>query len=877
MLVSPGSTYRVQLHSGFGFHAAGEIAEYLAALGITHLYCSPILEAVPGSTHGYDVIDPQRLSDEHGGAPGYAKMVGSLRDAGLGQVLDIVPNHMAVHPANQWWWDVLENGPASRYAEFFDIDWQGPDERSAFTVLVPVLDDHYGRVLEAGELIVFRSGGAFCLRYHDHRLPISPRTLDELLGAAARRAGSAELAELAQGFGALPPARMTDRAAVFERHAAKVELADRLERLYTDRPDLAEAVDAELVAFNGDADRLDTLLRRQNYRLARWRTASEELDYRRFFNIEGLIGIRSEEPEVFAETHALILQLVHEGVIDGLRIDHVDGLRDPARYLRRVADATGGIYTVVEKILEPREHLPPSWSAAGTSGYDFMIRVGNLFVETAHEPDMTACYASFTGRSVDYADAVRSCKHQIMREELTAEVDRLVRLLAAVCADHRRHRDHTRRELRDALREVVANYPVYRTYVTRGRPADASERSHIAAALVGAASHRPDIDTELLAFLGELAAGDHDGPLEGEFAERLQQLTAPVMAKGVEDTAFYRYHRLVSLNEVGGDPATFGAPVDTFHEATADAAEDWPQSMLTLSTHDTKRSADVRARLHVLSEVPDAWRTAVRRWAEVNGRHRRGAWPDRNTEYLLYQTLVGAWPIEVDRVVAFMAKATKEAKVHTSWVDPVADYDDAVRSFSSAILGDETFLTELHRFLDTEEIVARGFRNSLAQTALLLTCPGVPDVYQGNELWDLSLVDPDNRRPVDFARRRALLDKLVGAGPTDALALSETGAPKLWLTQRLLAHRRAQPDAYQSGLYEPLTVRGPRSRDIVAFTRGRLAVVVPCRTAPGWAGTTVDLPAGRWRALTSEGTHDSGSQPVGELLHRFPVAVLTRD
>lgn len=869
-MTTPGSTYRVQLRSEFDFDDAAGIAEYLTALGVTHLYCSPYLQAAPGSTHGYDVVDPHVLSADLGGTAGHAGLVGALRDAGLGQVLDIVPNHMAVDRTNRWWWDVLENGPSSRFARFFDIDWESGDERRAFRVLVPVLGDHYGRVLEAGELSLGRNAGRVTVRYHEHELPLSPRTLDDVLAPAARRAGSPDLAELADRFAALPHARSRDDRSIDERHARKVELIERLARLCEEQPDVAAAVDVELAELGHDHDRLDTLLERQNYHLAHWRTASEELDYRRFFNIDSLIGVRVEDPEVFTATHELILALVRDGTVEGLRIDHVDGLRDPGGYLGQLAEASGGCWTVVEKILEPGEPLPDSWPVAGTSGYDFLIRVNNVFVDPDGESAMNDAYTEFTGESADYPEVVHVAKHRIMAEELAAEVDRMTGLLASVCNRHRRHHDHTRRDLREAICELVAAFPVYRTYVTETATAEATDREHVEHAVRAAGARRPDLDPELLEFLGRLACGDVEGGVEREFAIRLQQLTAPVMAKGVEDTAFYRYHRLISLNEVGGDPGVFGRPVPDFHRDTAAAAERWPASMLTLSTHDTKRSADVRARLNVLSEIPQAWGATSLRWADHNARHRRDGWPDRNTEYLLYQTIVGAWPIDPDRLVAFMAKATREAKVHTSWADPVREYDDAVEGFVRAVLADAGFVDDLEAFLAEHRIVERGRQSSLAQMALLLTCPGVPDVYQGTELWDLSLVDPDNRRPVDYELRRRLLGDVPALpGP---LGEDEVGVEKLRLVRQLLAHRRANEGSYVGAPYEPLEAPD----DVVAFSRGDLVTVVPCRTAAPSAGT-VDLPAGTWVDVVTGARLDGGGHDLRSVLGWYPVAVLARE
>ena len=813
--VRSGCTYRVQLHAGFTFDNAAAQARYLARLGVTHLYCSPYLQAAGGSTHGYDVVDHERLNEELGGEAAYGRMVEALTAEGLRQVLDIVPNHMAIDGrANRWWWDVLRNGESSPYARFFDIEWDPAEHKLAGMVLVPVLGDHYGRVLEAGDLRVERQGDAFVVRYYDHEFPLAPGSI---------------------------------------------------------------AGDADLDRLNADPNKLDTLLQRQNFRLAFWRIADEELNYRRFFTIETLAGLCVEDERVFAATHGLILDLVAKGVVDGLRVDHVDGLRDPEGYLRRLSEATGGAYVVVEKILEEGEALPESWPVAGTSGYDFLNQVNNLFVDGSNEAALTACYHSFIGEDESYEGIVHAAKQQIMSQELASEVDRATGLLADACEGHRRHRDHTRRALRDALREVAAAFPVYRTYVRPGRPVSDADRAHVAEATSRAAARRPDLDGELLDFIGELLVLQHPGTAEAAFAVRFQQLSSPVMAKGVEDTAFYRYHRLISLNEVGGDPGTFGRPAAQFHTDCARTAERWPGTMLTLSTHDTKRSGDVRARINLLSELPQEWEETVRRWAAINERYRKDDLPDRNAEYLLYQTLAGAWPIDADRACAFMDKAAREAKVHTSWTAPVAEYDEALQSFVRGILDDEVFVVDLERFLAEHHLVERGRVNSLAQITLLLTCPGVPDLYQGSEVWDLSLVDPDNRRPVDYERCRRLLEEVTGYA--DALARADEGAPKLWLIHRLLDHRRRCPDLYATREYEPLTARGAKAAHAVAFARGGLAVVVPrlvAGLADDWADTTLALPPGRWTEVVTGSGIDDGEVTVADLLRRFPVAVLAR-
>ncbi len=581
---------------------------------------------------------------------------------------------------------------------------------------------------------------------------------------------------------------------------------------------------------------------------------------------------------MFADTHALVLELVRAGTVEGLRVDHVDGLRDPQGYLERLAAATAGAYTVVEKILGPDEALPDAWPVVGTTGYEVLNRVNGLFVATENGAALTDLYQRFTGQTAPYDDVVHTAKHDIIERVLAAEAERLVVLLAEVCQLHRRHRDHTHRALGQALREVLASFPVYRTYVHPGRPVTDVDAANIGAAVRATKARRPDLDDELIDFIGELLRLEHAGGAETELALRFQQLSAPVMAKGAEDTAFYRYHRLISLNEVGGDPGRLGGTVDAFHADQAVAASRWPQAMVTLSTHDTKRSADVRARINLLSELPGPWATAVERWAASNDRYRRHGWPDRNTEYLLYQTLFGAWPIGADRVVAFMDKAVHEAKVHTSWTDPDPAYDTALEGFVRAVLADPDFVADVEGFLAEHRIVELSRLTSLAQTTLLLTRPGVVDLYQGTEVWDLSLVDPDNRRPVDYEQRQRLLERLEGAGPDEALALSEEGGPKLWLIHRLLLHRRQGPAADAALTYEPLAVAGAKARHAVAFAHAGQAVVVPrlVATLGDWGGTSVALPEARWTNVLTGETVRGGDVAVSDLLHRFPVAVLSR-
>ncbi len=842
-----------------------------------------MLQAAAGSTHGYDVTSHGRLNAELGGADGYRRLARRLAAAGLRLVLDIVPNHMALAGrANAWWWDVLENGQSSRYAAYFDIDWNPPQRKLAATVLMPVLDDQYGRVLEAGQLTVERDGGSFTVYYRDHEAPVSPRTLGGLLARAATAAQSPELASLAVAFGRLPHAQRTDSAAVHERHRDKEILRARLAAACAERPELAAAVDAELDALNSDPDALGQLLDQQNYRLAYWRTGAEELSYRRFFDIETLAGLRVENETVFVDTHQLILDLIEAGTADGLRIDHVDGLADPAGYLDRLHRATGGTYQVVEKILQPGEELPGSWPVAGTTGYDFLNLVNQLYVDPAGARALQDAHARFTGRRDGYPEVVHAAKIQVMREDLAAEVERLTGLLAEVCEGHRRQRDHTRRELRDTLREVIAGFGVYRCYPRPGHPVTEADQARVTEAVARAVARRPDLDAELAAFIGELVMLRHPGAAEADFAIRFAQLSAPVMAKGVEDTAFYRYQPLASLAEVGGNPASLGCPVGDFHAAMIRAAAHWPEAMLTLSTHDTKRSGDVRARISLLAELPLAWERAAEQWSERNAGYRQDGLPDRSAEHLLYQTLIGTWPIGTDRIAAYLRKAVREAKLATSWTDPDPGYEDALAAFVTGVLSDRGFTGSLAAFLAGHRIVEHGRVSSLAQTALLLTCPGIPDLYQGCEVFTESLVDPDNRGPVDYDFRRQLLAGLAAAGPEEALARAAAGGPKIWLIHRLLRYRRRHPEAFCPGSgYQPLPAAGPAAAHAVAFSRDdRVAVVVPRLVAAldgRWDGSTVTLPAGRWTDVLTGEQADGGEQQIAGLLRRFPVAVLGRE
>jgi len=866
------ATYRVQLTPRFGFDQAVEILGYLARLGISHLYCSPYLQAAPGSEHGYDVVDHARVNEELGGEEGHERLCLKLAENGLGQVLDVVPNHMAISGrGNRWWWDVLENGPSSRYASYFDVTWDPPERRLKNRILLPALGDHYGRLLESGQLRLARQGVRLLVRYNGNEYPIDPRTYGSVLETGFR--------ELAREFAALPVVKPDDREGAVRRHERAAALFERLEQAGP-----TEALDACVERLNGDPDLLDGLLEQQNYRLARWQTAGSDLDYRRFFDINSLVALHAEDPEVFAATHRRVREWATSGVLHGIRIDHPDGLRDPLGYFRRLTEAAPEAWIVAEKILGGGEELPADWPVAGSTGYDFLNRALGVLVDEQAEAALTAVYADFTGEAAGWREIEHDKKHQAMRELLGSDVNQLGELFVRVCEGNRRYRDFTRPELLDCLTEVIACLPVYRTYVRAEEGAvSEQDRRCIQAAVGEAGRRRPDLDPEVLGFLARLLLLEERGEHTAELVARLQQTSGPVSAKGVEDTAFYTYNRFSALNEVGGDPGRFGLSPEAFHEASRRALERWPRAMLATSTHDTKRSEDVRARLAVLSEIPAAWQAAVQRWSGVNRPRKSEGLPDADAEYLLYQTLVGAWPIGVERARTYMLKAAREAKVHTSWIAPDARYEAALASFVAAVLGDERFLEDLDGFLPP--VIEAGRVNSLAMKLLCLTAPGVPDLYQGSELWDLSLVDPDNRRPVDYEVRRRLLDRLEGEGEraaAAALAEPESGLPKLLLVSRALALRAERPAVFAVGDYRPLSVTGPRAGHALGFVRGgEVAVVVPRLTlALGgeWAGTACELPPGRWAdRLTGARLSGGGPVPLAELLRGFPVALLERE
>ena len=876
----PRATYRLQLHAGFTFDDASLIIDYLRALGVSHVYASPYMQAAPGSTHGYDVVDHRRVNRELGGEPAHQRFCAKLGEFGLGQVLDIVPNHMSLVRTNEYWWDVLENGASSRYASYFDIDWQPAESKLRDKVLVPILGDQYGRALSAGEIKLVRQKNKFFVQYFENLLPVAPRSMALLLSRAAEKAKSDTLHFLSDSLARLPAPDSVERSVILARHRDKTVLSSLLERVWEVDPAIAQAIDDAIIELNADVDGLDVFLNQQNYRLAYWRTADQELGYRRFFDVNTLVGLRVEREHVFTETHSLILEWLQKGILDGVRVDHPDGLRDPLRYFERLRKTAPEAWIVGEKILEPGELLRQEWPIEGTTGYDFLNQANGLLVDPKGLDEITAIYSDFTGQSTDYAEICREKKLNVMQEGLGSDVNRLTSLFVEICEGNRDRRDYTRTEIRRVIREVAACFPIYRTYVDAENGKITNEDIRQICIAVEAARHRrQDVDTGLFDFLSDVLCLRSTGKLESEFVMRFQQFTGPVMAKGVEDTALYCYNPLVGLNEVGSDPSRPGVSVEEFHRFCGITQKQHPYTMLTLSTHDTKRSDDVRARLAVLSEMPSRWRISLRKWSRMNERFRTASFPDQNTEYLYYQTLIGAWPLDEDRAFAYMEKATREAKQFTNWTTPNKDFEAALRSFVHNTLPHEPFLQELRQFVD--RVRTPGQVNSLTQTLLKYTAPGVPDLYQGTELWDLSLVDPDNRRPVDYGIRRALLAEVQILPVADIVRRSDEGLPKLWAIHRLLSVRQERPVSFSAkGDYNQLAAQGPKAGHLVGYMRGDDVIVLaprlPFLLGGYWSGTTIELPSGEWKNEFTMSTVPGERVKLQSIFEQFPIALLTR-
>jgi (1->4)-alpha-D-glucan 1-alpha-D-glucosylmutase len=901
----PTCTYRLQFNRQFTFAQARELVPYLHQLGVSDAYASPYFQARPESLHGYDITDHNKLNAAIGSLAEYDAWIAELHAHEMGQLLDFVPNHMGIaEPLNLWWMDVLENGPSSAYANFFDIEWRPLKAELHDKVLLPILGDQYGRVLERGELTVHFEGGAFFLRYYEHELPIAPGTYRYVLETALENLGPwkeedfyAELQSIVTALEYLPKRSETDAERIAERAREKEIIKRRLERRCQEAPRLQAAIAQALTRINGrpgdrrSFDTLDELLNAQAYRLAFWRVAADEINYRRFFDVNDLAAIRQEVPEVFEATHKLVVDLVRRGAVTGLRIDHPDGLYLPLAYFeklqRRCADALGdpmakdgpSIYMVLEKILTGDETLPHDWPVHGTTGYDFVKDVTQLLVDSSAEAAMTSAFRRFIGGSMHYGHLVYAKKLQVMRLALANDVNVLGNMVDRLSEQNRWYRDFTLQALVLAVRETIACFPVYRTYLAPGRPVSEEDRQVIERAVAAAKRRNPGVEESVFNFLRDVLLFRFPENLDDAMREahehfvlKFQQYTAPVMAKGVEDTTFYIFNRLAALNEVGGEPDQFGMSGETFHRRAQDRQRDWPASLLTTSTHDTKRSEDVRARMIAISEMPDLWRRSIRRWRTLNGRTKKRiedlVAPDANEEYLLYQTLLGTWPVEqsgapeksasgeyIERIQSYMMKALNEAKLNTSWIRPNEEWLGATRDFIARILEPSAKNKFLPSFLPVVEEIARlGAINSLAQTLLKFTSPGVPDIYQGNEIWDFSLVDPDNRRPVDYERRRQMLDSLDASKPDELLQNWPDGRIKMFLIHRLLQFRNEHVDLFRHGSYLPIATSGTFADSCVSFARqfeNRWIVVIAPRLSSRigfppvgekWKDTVVDLP-----------------------------------
>jgi (1->4)-alpha-D-glucan 1-alpha-D-glucosylmutase len=975
----PISTYRVQMHKDFTFADAQGIVGYLKQLGIGDFYSSPIFEARPNSMHGYDVTRHDRLNPELGGSEGFESFSAELQRQGLGLLLDIVPNHMGVGNDSIWWQDVLENGHASQYSEYFDIDWKPLKPALRNKLLLPILGNQYGTELESKHIQVSIEDGRPLIHYYDHTMPVAPRTVHLIFsehdgGASPMPQSFRELLDLIHR---LPPHETSDDELREQRQAQLAELLPRLRDALRSR-EMQPVIEHALAAINGsegDAhsfDRLHLLLDAQPYRLASWRTSAEEINYRRFFDVNDLVGLRMENPAVFAATHGLIRSLIATQKVTGLRIDHCDGMFNPRQYLIRLqllylasqcagesaqqetaangversvldpvrgydwSKSQGPFYTVVEKILEPREYLPPEWPVRGTSGYDFVYLANGIFIQSANEKRFNALYAQVLGHPADPDEIIYRSKLQVMQTALASEVYALTNLLSRIAASNRRARDFTDNILETVLRHTIAAFPVYRTYIDDRGEYGERDVAFLRFAIARAKRLNPDIDASAFDFLRETLLLHNTSPAARQkpdarilyFALKFQQLTGPIMAKGVEDTAFYVYTRFLSSNEVGGSAKSFGISLETLHQSNQERLKHSPDTMLTTSTHDTKRSEDVRNRLNVLSELPQLWSSSVHRWQRLNSKFKQKMEdgriaPDNNEEYLLYQTILGAWPWQmesrkdresyVERIKQYASKALSEAKVNLSWINPDPEYMKAVHAFITAILmpgprGKESpFVASLSGLLPQLKLF--GAVNSLAQIVLKTAVPGIPDFYQGNELWELSLVDPDNRRPVDYRQRAGYLDALhalaeregLAAVCRDVLGNLADGRAKLWTTHRALQLRSREHEIFRRGEYIALEIAGDHQENLVAFLRRdpaseRSVLAVLPRFACTLMRGKLELPLGEaWgkdqlRIPVAYGTRftnvfsgesltvpEQQNLPLSAILATYPVALLVSE
>jgi (1->4)-alpha-D-glucan 1-alpha-D-glucosylmutase len=877
----PSSTYRLQLNSQFTFDDASTIAEYLADLGISHVYTSPYLQATPGSTHGYDVTDFEKVNAELGGMEGQDRFCGRLGELHLGHILDIVPNHMALARNNPYWRDVLENGPHSRYAEFFDLEWESGEERMRNKVLLPILGDQYGLVLKSGAIKLVRNKGCFEVQCNDEHLPITVAAISLVLAPAAKAAGSAELGFLSDAFDRLAQREVDGYESVQALYRDQSALYSLLSKNFAEEPAVSTAVDEAVAHINGDIESLDAFLQKQHYRLASWHAADQDLGYRRFFDVNSLIGVRVESGRVFLATHNLILRWLREGKLDGVRVDHCDGLQNPQQYFERLRAEAPDAWIVAEKILARNECIPEEWPINGSTGYEFLNMVNGLLVSPEGFAALDHTYSEVLGKSVDYPALIHDKKINVQQEALGSDVNRLASIFLAVCENDLDHRDYTRSEIRHAIQEIAASMPVYRTYVMPDQPLRAFDAAVITTTVDTAARNRPDLDKRLFDFIADVLLLRRTGTLESTFLLHFQQFSSAVMAKGYEDTALYCYHRFIGLNEVGSNPEAPLASIDDFHRFNVAAQKSNPTTMVTLATHDMKRGEDVRARLAAISELPRFFTEAVEGWYKLNASARTNNLPDPNTEYLYYQTVLGAWPIDAERMKAYMQKATRESKEQTSWTNNNKPFEEALDHFIETTLSNKEFTDSMQTAVDRVQLAGRT--NSLSQTLLKYTVPGVPDLYQGSELWDHRLVDPDNRTPVDYDLRRSMLNELDGMPTAEILARMDEGLPKLWTTHQALRVRSECAACFgPKGNYKPLLAQGTRADHIVAFLRGSRVVSCVQRlsfgpAASGWQQTSITIPRGNWTNVLDKKQYRGGVTLIEDLFANFPVALLVKE
>jgi len=925
----PRATYRIQFHSEFNFDAAKNIINYLANLGISDIYASPIFKARKGSTHGYDIVDPTQINPELGTPEQFEALISEIQNHYLGWVQDIVPNHMAYDSENTWLMDILENGTDSEASDYFDIDWEHPYEDFKGRVLTPMLGNFYGQCLENGEIQLNYDESGLSVNYYSLRLPVKiesyARFITQNLGQLARALGGRRHPDFVKLLGILylvknAPAEPKGK----ERYDEIAFVKGLLWELYTQNSEVKEFIDNNIKLFNGEKGNpdsfnlLNSLLNEQFYRLSFWKVGAEEINYRRFFTVNELISVKVQETKVFHKTHSLVSQLVEEGKITGLRIDHIDGLYDPTQYLTRLRQKVGDVYITVEKILELKEKLPEIWQIQGTSGYEFLNYVNGIFCHRESEKQFSEIYIKFTGIETPYEQLFFEKKQLIVEKNLAGDVDNLAQILKRIASQTWLGIDFTMNGLKRTLAELLALFPVYRTYVN-GDGLSEEDRSYIKEVIEETRSRIPLLLNELN-FIEKLLLLEWEESLTPEqrdlrlhFVMRLQQLTGPLMAKGIEDTLFYVYNRLLSLNEVGGHPGRFGITTTEFHTFNQKQSIAWPHKMNATATHDTKRGEDARARLNVLSEIPEEWEKQVKTWSEINRSQKinvRGrAVPAANDEYFFYQTLVGAYPFDesenatfVGRVKDYLLKSVREAKLHTAWLRPDTAYEEGFLEFVDKVLEPSESNQFMQEFLPFQKWVASyGIFNSLSQTLLKYTAPGVPDTYQGTELWDLSMVDPDNRRPVDYQQRISFLNDIKEKAQTDVLKLidelfssQEDGRIKLFLTYRVLQARKENLAVFQKGDYLPLDVSGKFKDHIVAFARSsgnKMSIAIAPRfltslVQPGeyplgkqvWDDTYLQLPSAAplaWKdAITSQMIQADGTLQIGKALKHFPVALL---